>query len=83
MIKGNLKFGSHFELFRVVDNLNHPMDGYHWLPWTTINLVGDCRKLKFEEYLEVLYLFWIVDSVRTLNFYYCLSIVTIVFHSNH
>ena len=39
--------------------------GVNWLPLPTIDLVGDNREI--EAYFEVLYPFWVVDSLRTLK----------------
>ena len=38
--------------------------GYHWLPLATIDLVGDNRNLRFEADFEMLYSFWVVNSLR-------------------
>ena len=49
--------------------------GVNWLPLPTIDLVGDNREI--EAYFEVLYPFWVVDSLRTLKVHHYLSLVTI------
>ena len=36
--------------------------------------------LKFEPHFEVLYPLWVVDNLRTLKVYHCLSLVTIGYH---
>ena len=38
--------------------------------------------MKFEAYFEVLYLLWVVDSLRTLKIHHCFSLVTIVCLNN-
>ena len=55
--------------------------GVNWLPLPTIDLVGDNREIK--AYFEVLYPFWVVDSLRTLNVHHYLSLVTIGCPSTH
>ena len=49
--------------------------GINWLPLPTVDLVGDNREI--EAYFEVLYPFWVVDSLRTLKAHHYLSLVTI------
>ena len=50
----------------------------NWLPLPTNDLVGE-----IEAYFEVLYPFWVVDSLRTLKIHHYLSLVTIGCPSTH
>ena len=51
------------------------------LPLPTIDLVGDNREI--EAYFEVLYPFWVVDSLRTLKVHHYLCLVIIGCPSTH
>ena len=55
--------------------------GVNWLPLPTIDLMGDNREI--EAYFEVLYPFWVDDSLRTLKVHHYLSLVTIGCPSTH
>ena len=52
---------------------------WRWLLLATINkkwvIIGN---LKFEAYFEILYLLYVVDSLRTLKVYHFLSMVTVM-----
>ena len=48
--------------------------GVNWLPLPTIHLVGDNREI--EAYFEMLYPFWVVDSLRTLKVHHYLCLDT-------
>ena len=45
---------------------------YHWL--YLMSMIGN---LKFEAYYEMLYTFWVNDSLRTSKVHHCLSLANI------
>ena len=54
--------------------------GYHWLPLTTIDLVGNNKAIWTLRHIwSVWYQLWVVGGLRTLKVHHCLSLVNIGF----
>ena len=68
-------------LYEGVQRYARVSGGVNCLSLLTIDLVGDNREI--EAYFEVLYPFWVVDSLRTLKVQHYLSLVTIGCPSTH